>query len=87
MPEFEHFTAESAQRWTLPMAAAWFIWRDLVAVNDQWKILTGAWARAFDPPIFILIHHRCQPGTLACIFQQSGFACGERPYVRDHRPL
>lgn len=64
------------------MAAAWFIWRDLAAVDDQWRIVTGAWAPAFDPPIFLLIHHRRQPGTLACVFQQAGFACGERPYVR-----
>jgi hypothetical protein len=82
MPEFEHFTAESAQRWTLPMAAAWFIWRNLAAVNDQWKIVTGAWTPAFDPPIFILSHHLRQPGTLTCVFQQAGFACGKRPYVR-----
>jgi hypothetical protein len=82
MPEFEHFTAERSERWTLPMAAAWFIWRDFAAVNDQWKIVTGAWTPAFDPPIFILSHHRRQPGTLACVFQQARFACGNRPYVR-----
>jgi hypothetical protein len=82
MPEFEHFTAESAQRWTLPMAAAWFIWRDFAAVDDQWKIVTGAWTPAFDPPIFILSHDRRQPGALACVFQQAGFARGERSYVR-----
>ena len=82
MPEFEHFTAEGSERWTLPMAAAWFIWRDLAAVDDQWKIVTGAWAPAFDPPIYILSHHSRQPGTLTCVFQQAGFACGKRPYVR-----
>lgn len=82
MPEFEHFTAVGSKRWTLPMAAAWFIWRDLAAVDDQWKILTGAWAPLFDPPIFILGHHRQQPGTLTCVFQQVGFACGQRPYRR-----
>ena len=82
MPEFAHFTAGSAERWTLPMAAAWFIWRDLAAVEDQWKIVTGAWAPVFDPPIFILGHHRRQPGTLACVFQQAGYACGRRPYRR-----
>ena len=82
MPEFEHFVAASAKRWTLPMAAAWFIWRDLAAVDDQWKIVTGAWAPAFDPPIYILSHHRRQPGTLTCVFQEAGFACGKRRYVR-----
>jgi hypothetical protein len=82
MPEFEHFTAEGAERWTLPMAAAWFIWRDLAAVDDQWKIVTGCWTPEFDPPIFILGHHRQQPGTLTCVFQQAGFACGQRPYRR-----
>ena len=82
MPEFEHLTAEGSERWTLPMAAAWFIWRAFAAVDDQWKIVTGAWAPAFDPPIYILSHHRRQPGTLACVFQQAGFACGERPHVR-----
>jgi hypothetical protein len=82
MPEFEHFTAVGSKRWTLPMAAAWFIWRDLAAVDDQWKIVTGRWAPAFDPPVFILSHLRRQPGTLACVFQQAGFARGERPYVR-----
>ena len=64
------------------MAAAWFIWRDFAAVDDQWKIVTGAWAPLFDPPIYILSHHRQQPGTLTSVFQQAGFACGERPYVR-----
>ena len=82
MPEFEHFAAASAQRWTLPMAAAWFIWRNLAAVDDQWKIVTGAWTPAFDPPIFILSRHRRQPGTLTCVFQQAGYACGRRPYRR-----
>jgi hypothetical protein len=81
-PEFEHFTAERSERWTLPMAAAWFIWRDLAAVDDQWKIVTGNWAPAFDPPIYILSHHRRQPGTLTCVFQQARFACGARPYMR-----
>jgi hypothetical protein len=82
MAEFEHFTAEDAERWTLPMAAAWFIWRDFAAVDGQWKIVTGAWEPAFDPPIYILSHHRQQPGTLTCVFQEAGFACGKRPYMR-----
>jgi hypothetical protein len=82
MAEFEHFTTEDAERWTLPMAAAWFIWRDFAAVDDQWKIVTGAWEPAFDLPIYILSHHRRQPGTLTCVFQQAGFACAKRPYVR-----
>jgi hypothetical protein len=81
MPEFKHFTAQSGKRWTLPMAAAWFIWRDLAAVDDQWKIVTGAWLPHFDPPGFILEHGRRQPGTLTCVFQQAGFARGQRPYV------
>jgi hypothetical protein len=42
----------------------------------------AAWAPHFDPPRFILTHERCQPGTLACVFQQAGFAGGNRPYVR-----
>ena len=66
MREFEHFTAEDAERWTLPIAAAWFIWRDSAAVDDQWKIVTRNWVPTFDPPLFILSHHRRQPGTLAC---------------------
>jgi hypothetical protein len=81
MPEFDNLTAEGSKRWTLPMAAAWFIWRDLAAVDDQWKIVTGLWTPVFDPPVFILSHHRREPGTLACVFQQAGFACGKRPYV------
>ena len=64
------------------MAAAWFIWRDMAAVDDQWKIVTGAWSPRFDPPRFILSDQRRQPGTLACVFQQAGFARGDRPYVR-----
>jgi hypothetical protein len=82
MPEFERFTAKRAERWTLPMAAAWFIWRDFAAVDDQWKIVMGEWAPAFDPPTYILSHDRRQPGTLTCVFQEAGYACGRRPYVR-----
>jgi hypothetical protein len=81
MPEFDYFLARSAKRWTLPMAAAWFIWRDFAAVDDQWRIVTRKWW-PFDSPLFPLDRDRRHPGTLTCVFQQAGYARGKRPYRR-----
>jgi hypothetical protein len=76
MPEFANFDPQLADVWTLPMAAAWFIWRSYDAVRDQWKVATGKWKPDSDPPVFILAAHRRHPGTLACVFDQAGFDNG-----------
>jgi hypothetical protein len=78
MPEFANFDPKSAHVWTLPMAAAWFIWRSYDAVRDQWEVATGKWKPDTDPPVFILASHRRHPGTLACVFNQAGFDNGGR---------
>ena len=33
----------AVERWTLPMAAAWFIWRSPDAVRDQWNRAREGW--------------------------------------------
>src|SRR5580658_3849871 len=76
MSEFTNFDAEKSETWTLPMAAAWFIWRSYEAVQDQWKVATGEWKPASDPPSPILAMTRRHPGMLACVFNQAGFDNG-----------
>jgi hypothetical protein len=43
------FDPMQESEWTLPMAAAWFIWRSLDAVRDQWPIYRRAWLMSADP--------------------------------------
>jgi hypothetical protein len=76
MSEFTNFDAEKSETWTLLMAAAWFIWRSYEAVQDQWKVATGEWKPASDPPSPILAMTRRHPGMLACVFNQAGFDNG-----------
>jgi hypothetical protein len=35
-PNIAAFDPMQEEKWTLPMAAAWFIWRSTDAVRDQW---------------------------------------------------
>ena len=78
MPEFERFDAEGAERWTLPMAAAWFIWRSYEAVHDQWRIATGRWKPFSSGSPYSL---GLQPGTLGCVFRQADFSNGQRRFI------
>jgi hypothetical protein len=42
------FDPMQEQEWTLPMAAAWFIWRSTDAVRDQWMPYRRAWLDSAD---------------------------------------
>jgi hypothetical protein len=74
--KFANFDPEVADEWTWPMAAAWFIWRNYVAVRDQFDVATGKWKPDSDPPVSFRRAMRRRPGTLACVFEQAGFDSG-----------
>jgi hypothetical protein len=44
-PDPSHFDPMTEAEWTLPMAAAWFIWRSLDAVRDQWNPARQGWQK------------------------------------------
>src|SRR6516225_8268059 len=48
-PNIEAFDPMQEQEWTLPMAAAHFIWRSTDAVRDQWMRFRRAWLDNADP--------------------------------------
>jgi hypothetical protein len=48
-PNIEAFDPMQEQEWTLPMAAAHFIWRSTDAVRDQWMRYRHAWLDNADP--------------------------------------
>jgi hypothetical protein len=52
IPPFPHIAAFDPMQepeWTLPMAAAWFIWHSSDAVRDQWMRYRRAWLDSADP--------------------------------------
>jgi hypothetical protein len=73
-----------AEFWTLPMAAAWFLWRDPQAVRDQWNVATKRWTPERRPlsvlkegtKRFVRVAEEITPGTLANVFSQAGFENG-----------
>ena len=48
-PNIAEFDPMGEQEWTLPMAAAWFIWRSVDAVRDQWIHFRRSWLASADP--------------------------------------
>jgi hypothetical protein len=42
-PDISGLDPMQEERWTLPMAAAWFIWRSPAAVSDQWDRAREGW--------------------------------------------
>jgi hypothetical protein len=48
-PNTAAFDPMQEQMWTLPMAAAWFIWHSPEAVRDQWLRYRRAWLDHVDP--------------------------------------
>ncbi len=44
-PDPSRFDPMTETEWTLPMAAAWFIWRSLDAVRDQWNPARSGWRK------------------------------------------
>jgi hypothetical protein len=48
-PNIAAFDPMQEEKWTLPMAAAWFIWRSTDAVRDQWIRYRRAWLDTADP--------------------------------------
>jgi len=43
------FDPMQEQEWTLPMAAAWFIWRSVEAVREQWIAFRRCWLASAEP--------------------------------------
>ena len=78
-PDPSRFDPMSETEWTLPMAAAWFIWRSPDAVRDQWNPARNGWRkwvplpprRSAGPrrPTWKLI--KFGPATLADVFEQA----------------
>jgi hypothetical protein len=75
--------AMALEKWTAPMAAAWFIWRSPDAVRDQWDKARLGWriwerVRAGGPggPRRMIPWRlkRVEQATLADVFSQAGFA-------------
>jgi hypothetical protein len=48
-PNIDEFKPILEQELTLPMAAAWFIWRSIDAVREQWINFCRAWLANADP--------------------------------------
>ena len=48
-PNIAAFDPMQEEEWTLSMAAAWFIWRSIDAVRDQWLRYRRAWLDNADP--------------------------------------
>jgi hypothetical protein len=44
-PDPSTFDPMLEAEWTLPMAAAWFIWRSPDAVRDQWNLAREGWRK------------------------------------------
>ena len=44
-PDPSAFDPMTEAEWTLPMAAAWFIWRSPDAVRDQWDLARKGWKK------------------------------------------
>jgi hypothetical protein len=69
--------------WTLPMAAAWFIWRSHDAVRDQWNPTRQGWQKWVRTPkrrrqigdrlgpLWLL--KRFERATLEDVFSEAGF--------------
>jgi hypothetical protein len=83
-------------KWTLSMAAAWFIWRSDDAVSDQWnqaRDVSRWWVEDFTTAIR---WYRCRrrwrlkklgAATLAELFLQTGFGLGEGlPFPNSDSP-
>jgi hypothetical protein len=81
-PDRSNLDPLSEKEWTLPMAAAWFIWRSPDAVRDQWNPARQGWRKWVRTP-----KRRMQaggphgpywklksfgPATLADVFDQAG---------------
>jgi hypothetical protein len=75
--------AMALEKWTAPMAAAWFIWRSPDAVRDQWDVARRGWriwerVRTGGPGgPHRLVPWRLKdlgPATLVDVFSQAGFA-------------
>ena len=69
------------EKWTAPMAAAWFIWRSPDAVRDQWDKARQGWTIWERLPGRRMPNSRGRwrlervgPATLADVFSQAGFA-------------
>src|SRR5271165_1763764 len=44
-PDVSALDPMKEELWTLPMAAAWFIWRSPQAVRDQWNLARKSWTK------------------------------------------
>jgi hypothetical protein len=69
------------EKWTAPMAAAWFIWRSPDAVRDQWDKARQGWTIWERLPGRRIPNSRGRwrlkrvgPATLADVFSRAGFA-------------
>ncbi len=65
--------------WTLPMAAAWFIWRSVDAVRDQWIHFRRAWLANAEPSIL-------NPPMDVSLPKLFGWADLTRFQIRPNRP-
>ena len=84
------------EKWTAPMAAAWFIWRSPDAVRDQWDKARQGWTIWERLPGRRTLNSgarwrltRVGPATLADVFSQAGFAkeIARTPPVRQSDAL
>jgi hypothetical protein len=48
-PDVSALDPMKQELWTLPMAAAWFIWRSPHAVRDQWNLARKSWTKWIQP--------------------------------------
>jgi hypothetical protein len=49
-PDVSGLDPMALDRWTLPMSAAYFIWRDVDAVRDQWNEARKGWIKWIEEP-------------------------------------
>jgi hypothetical protein len=90
------FDALKEAKWTLPMAAAWFIWRSVDAVRDQWNPARITWKRWVEDLTSARKQFRRRrrwrlkkfgPANLAELFLQTGFGDGEGlPFANRDSP-
>ena len=77
-PNIAAFDPMQEQMWTLPMAAAWFIWRSSEAVRDQWLPYRRAWLDNADPSNQVTL-------TDVSLSNLFGWADLRRFHVRSYR--
>jgi hypothetical protein len=68
------FDAGRESKWTLPMAAAWFIWRSLAAVRDQWNDARSGWSIWISNPPWQSPHPKPKPGWTLKTFGPASLA-------------